>query len=442
VNETAVFPQDLSFARVKRAAKEFFWVGLGQAVAAVGGLVGVSLLTRVLSPESYGELALGMTAGTLAQQVVIGPFAGAFLRFFAPAREAQQTRVFLSAARRLIAQATVVLLAVALLSGIGFVAVGYGRWIGLLAGAFLFSLLSSYNSALDGIQNAARQRVVVAWHQGLGQWLRFLAALALIGWLGATSSTAMFGYALGSALILVSQSVLFRRQILRALTDEALPERATVERWSDQVRAYTWPFMTWAVFTWAQLCSDRWALQFSGATGDVGLYAALYQLGYQPLMLASGLLVQLVAPVIFSRAGDGTDPERLAQSHRLNRLIFLGSMLLTLVGVLAAWAFHRQIFAVFVAPEYRQVSPWLPAMVLAGGFYAAGQVAVISLLSGVNTKGLIAPKIVTALLGIVLNFVTAYWFGLGGVVYSGVAVSLIYLVWVLILTEPRRWATA
>jgi O-antigen/teichoic acid export membrane protein len=436
MNDAVALP--LSFDRVKRVAREFFWVGLGQAIAAVGGLVGVSLLTRVLSPESYGELALGMTAGTLAQQVVIGPFAGAFLRFFAPAREARQTRAFLRAAVRLIARATAVLLAIALLSGIGFLVSGHGRWIGLLAAAFLFSLLSSYNSALDGIQNAARQRVVVAWHQGLGQWLRFLAALALVGWVGSTSGVAMFGYALGSALVLVSQSVLFRRQILRTLTDEALPDPTGIRHWTDQMRAYTWPFMTWAVFTWVQSCSDRWALQFSGATGDVGLYAALYQLGYQPLMLASGLLVQLVAPVIFSRAGDGTDPERLARSHRLNRLIFLGSLGLTGLGALVAVLFHDRIVALFVAPEYRVVSGLLPLMILAGGLYAAGQIAVLSLLSGVNSRALIAPKIVTALLGVALNFAGAFWFGLNGVVWAGVLFGLIYLVWIIFLTRRMK----
>jgi O-antigen/teichoic acid export membrane protein len=439
VNETVALP--LSSARLMRVAREFFWVGLGQAVAAVGGLVGVSLLTRVLSPESYGELALGMTAGSLSQQVVIGPLAGAFLRFFAPSREARQTRAFVAAARRLVARATVVLIAIAVLAGIGFVVGGYARWTGLLAAAFLFSLLSSYNSALDGVQNAARQREVVAWHQGLGQWLRFTAALVLVGWLGATSGTAMLGYAAGSGLVLGSQFILFRRRILRTLADEPAPEPAAISNWSGQMWEYTWPFTTWAVFTWLQTCSDRWALQFSGATGDVGLYAALYQLGYHPLMLASGFLVQLVAPVIFSRAGDGTDPERLARSHRLNRLIFLGSLGLTGLAALAALLFHQPIFDLFVAPEYRVVSPLLPLMIVSGGLYAAGQIVVLSLLSGVNSRALIVPKIVTALLGVAMNFAGAFWLGLKGVVWAGVLFGVFYLAWVLILTEPRRRAT-
>src|SRR2546430_11136457 len=100
LNPTAPFPSSvnnptlaldgISRARAKRLAKEFFWVGAGQVAAIIGGLAGIRLLTQSLSPASYGELALGMTAAALTQQVVLGPAAGAILRFFAPATEAKQ----------------------------------------------------------------------------------------------------------------------------------------------------------------------------------------------------------------------------------------------------------------------------------------------------------------------------------------------------------------
>jgi len=65
-------------------------------------------------------------------------------------------------------------------------------------------------------------------------------------------------------------------------------------------------------------------------------------------------------------------------------------------------------------------------------------VAVLSLLSGVNTRVLIAPKIVTALLGVLLNFAGAFWLGIRGVVYAGIVVSSIYLAWILILVKRER----
>src|SRR6059036_1144549 len=46
VNNTALVLGEISLVRVKRLAKVFLWVGLGQAAAALGGLAGVSFLTR------------------------------------------------------------------------------------------------------------------------------------------------------------------------------------------------------------------------------------------------------------------------------------------------------------------------------------------------------------------------------------------------------------
>jgi len=438
VNNPGLALGEISLVRIKRLAREFLWVGLGQAAAALGGLAGVSLLTRALAPELYGELALGMTVATLTQQAVLGPVSGALIRFFAPAVEAGQLNAYLKGARYLVTWATFVVLGLGAVLALVLSTTGQVNSIGLMITAFLFSLLSGYSSAMDGVQNAARQRAVVAWHQGIGQWLRFLVALAMIGTLGAFSQAAMLGYAVASAMVLASQTFFFRRKILVLLPASSANESSPVGRWTRQMRAYAWPFALWGVFTWAQMASVRWALQVCGSVSAVGLYAALYQVGCYPVTLLSGFLVQLVSPVLFSRAGDGTDPARMAQSYRLNVLIFQGSLALTALAAVVALLFHQQIFSLFVAPEYRRVSPLLTLMILAGGLFAAGQIAVLSLLSGVNSQALLAPKIVTALLGVLLNFAGAYWLGLNGVVYAVVAVSVAYLVWVLILVKGRQ----
>ena len=128
MRERRVYPEsvltagEISSPRVKRLAKEFLWVGAGQIAAVAGGLLGIRLLTRALSPVSYGELALAMTVATLAQQVVLGPAAGAMLRFFAPAHEAKQLRAYLKGSRRLVAEGTCFVLALAVLSALALVA--------------------------------------------------------------------------------------------------------------------------------------------------------------------------------------------------------------------------------------------------------------------------------------------------------------------------------
>lgn len=425
----------LTFARFHKLGHEFFWVGFGQGLAALGGVVGVRLMTNVLNPTSYGELALGMTVTTLIQQLALGPLSGAFLRFFAPAQEANQISGYLQGVQVLLGQVTIILLAVGSLSSVGLWAFGHVEWIALALAALMFSLFSGYNAALNGMQNAARQRVAVAWHQGLGQWLRFLMAVALMSVLGAFSSVAMVGYALAFVVVLCSQFLFFRRKILPLSTSQPMARPDDVGDWTRKMSSYAWPFATWGLFTWAQMSSDRWALQTFGVTSDVGFYAVLYQLGYYPITLLSGLITQLVAPILFDRAGDGSDSARLNHTHRMNSLVLIGAALLTVLGTIFTFLLHTQIFSLLAAPEFREVSFLLPWMVLSGGLFASGQVAVLSVLSGINSRGLVTPKIVTALLGIILNFTGAYWFGLRGVVFANTTFSLVYLIWILYLTR-------
>ncbi len=429
---------NLTLTRFRRLGRELFWVGFGQGLAALGGMVGVRLMTNLLDPTSYGELALGMTVVILAQQLVLGPLSGAFLRFFAPAREANQLGAYLQSIQVLVRQATGVLVGLAGLLTLALCLLGHTQWLGLALAAFVFSLLSGYNSALDGVQNAARQRVVVAWHQGIGQWLRFLAAVALIAVLGASSSVAMMGYALAASLVLGSQLVFLRRKILPMMAHQAMSRQVDLGNWTKRMRSYAWPFVTWGLFTWALMTSDRWALQSFAETSDVGLYAVLYQLGYYPITLLSALIVQLVSPILFSQAGDGTDSIRVSRSRRLNNLLVLGAVLLTVFITLIAFAFHAQVFSLLVAPDYRMVSSLLPWMILSGGLFASGQIAVLSLLTSTDTETIIAPKIVTASLGGALNFCGAYWFGLRGVIAASVVFSLIYLLWILALARPSK----
>lgn len=427
---TAVQARSPGGAWFHRVGREFFWVGLGQVTAALGVVVGVRLLTTALPPAAYGELTLGMTVATLAQQTVMSPIASASLRFLASAQEANQLRAYLQGVRRLLIQATVLLLVFAALLNLGLWVTGHTEWLALAVLAILFALLSGYSAALDGMQNAARQRVVVAWHDGLTLWLRFSMAVALISLLGAFSRVAMLGYALASAVVLASQLWFFRRRIL--LSGAAQPDRTPddVQAWMRQMYPYAWPFATWGLFTWAQVASERWALQAFTTTSAVGMYAVLYQLGYYPITFLSGLLAQFVAPVLFGRAGDGSDPGRLQQLRYLNKRLVVAVLLLTLLATALALWLHSQIFALVVAPEYGKVSALLPWVVLAGGLFASGQMAVLPRLSGTDTRNLIAPKIVTAVLGIAFNFVGAYWWNVQGVVLAGLAFSSAYFLWV------------
>lgn len=428
------------FSRFSHLGKEFIWISLGEATSVAASLIGLRLLTNYLSPATFGEIALILTLATLVNQLLFGPLAGATLRFLSPAQEGGNIRAYLEATRRLTTQVTLIVAAFTAVFAIGLLLFGHTDWLFYLVTAVLYALFTGYNLILNGMQSAMRQRKVVAWHTAIGQVLQTIFVLTAVIFWGPTSYAAMLGYLAAAACILPSQFYFFRRKILSLAQEEAITTTQTEDArlWHDKMKVYALPFVGWGTFTWAQMSSDRWALQMATSTSEVGYFAILYRLGYYPLSLLTSLVIQLLTPVLFQKAGDASDQQRMKTTYQANQLLVKISLGTTAVAVVAAYFLHNFIFSLFVAPEYGIVSWLLPWMVLAGGLFATGQIATIGLLSETETKMLLAPKIGTAVFGTALNFAAAYFWGLPGVVWSVSFTAAVYVCWILFLARQRH----
>ena len=153
------------------------------------------------------------------------------------------------------------------------------------------------------------------------------------------------------------------------------------------------------------------------------------------MSMATEMAMQFFAPIFYQRAGDASDSRRNANvtnlSWRLTNLALGG----TCAAFLLAFLFHTQIFRIFVAKEYASVSHLLPWMMLAGGLFAAGQTISLNLMSQMKTRIMTVAKIVTALLGVILNFAGAYWYGTMGIVIASVMFSILYFLWMVLLSK-------
>lgn len=415
--------------RFRRVGFEALAVGVGQGAAALGSVVGVRLLTEAMPPSEYGLLALAMTIGTLGLQVLLLPLTTSALRFFAPAQEAGDLRGFLAAVKRLVLASVAIVAALALVTIAVMFAVSQSLWVPLTIASFVFTLFTGVSAVADGLQNAARHRVTSAIHSGLGPWLRFLAAVALMHLTArATSAVAMAGYAAATGVVFVSQMWFVRRQIVSLATGAAVDPK----RWQTAMLSYGWPFASWGIFTWAQLASDRWALGTFATAADVGYYAVVYQLGFYPIHMAYSLLGQVLAPILFARAGDGSDAVRVEGAVRLNARLAMVMAALTAAGAALAALMHPLVGRLLLAPEYRGVTHYLPWMVVAGGLYAIGQTVSHFFMISNRSAALAAPKIGTAILGILFSFAGAKWFGIAGVIGALIAFGVVYCLWVTV----------
>lgn len=416
--------------RLRRLAKEGGWIIIGQIAAVLGALVLVRVLTEYLEPTQYGQLALGLTIAGLVNQVVMGGVTAGIGRFYSIAAEKNDLPGYLHASCRLMGYATVAVVAIALVIMAGMLWLGYSQWMGLAAVALVLSILSGYNASLSGIQNAARQRAIVAFHSGLDAWLKIILAVSVMLWLGSSSTAVVMGYALSSLLITGSQ-FFFLRRLLPAKSEHP-PADA---RWGRQIWAYSWPFSVFGVFTWMQQISDRWALQSFASTQDVGLYAVLFQLGYIPVGLITGMAMSFLGPIFYQRSGDATDSVRNMSVHRIAWRFTIIGLLVTALASVTAFFLREWIFHLLVAAKYHAVSYLLPWMVLAGGIFAAGQMLALKLMSEMKSVTMTIAKIVTAILGVGLNIYGASQFGLQGVVGALVVFSVIYFFWMAWLAQ-------
>ncbi len=424
----------LGTKRLKSLFSESAWIILGQILVVLGSLLGIKLLTKFLEPNVYGELMLAVTVSALVVQIVTGPLSNGITQYYAPAKESGKLQQYLKSANNLTIYGSILVLVLMFLSIIYCLILRKFELIALIIVAFVFSIINGNNFILCGIQNAARQRVIVAIHQGLEPWMRYLVASGMILLFGSTSLVALIGYTIGISLVYISQYKFFKKYIANPGSSSSESSIKKSTNFQKEIIDFSWPFAAWGLFTWAQQVSDRWALEFYNSTKEVGLFAVLYQLGYYPISLMSGMAVQLLAPIFYQQAGDARDDQRNMKVEKQTWWLTLFILGLTLFAFIIVYFIHNWIFHIFVSIQYSSVSKYLPWLVLSGGIFAAGQTLTINIQSKMKTRLLLFPKIASATIGIIMNFIFAYYYGIPGIIIASNLFSVIYFIWLGILT--------
>lgn len=416
----------LDSSRIKRLATENLWLIAGALISIIGSLALVRVLTHYLNPGQYGELALALTIANLINQVVMCGLISGIGRFYSIAKEHSDLQEYLAQSFRLLKYAAIVTLLIGILIFIG-VWIGSGKdWLILIVVTIAFSMFSSYNGVFGDIQNAARKRHIVVFNNSLDTLLKIVFVYLAAVIFGASSSAMMIGYVITALLVFISNKLLIRITIPQKKI-KVTSENRKLRNWQGQIWTYAWPFSAWGIFTWTQQASDRWALQLFSSTGEVGVFAVLFQLGYAPIVMLSGLLSSFLTPIFFNRAGDATNKSLNTSVHRINMQTSLVMLILTIVAVFISWFIHGYVFRLFVSIEFRSHSYLLPWFVLAGGLFSTGQMLVLKVLSEVRPRILLSVKIGTAVVGLILNVIGAWLAGINGVIAALVIFSSVYV---------------
>jgi O-antigen/teichoic acid export membrane protein len=341
---------------VKRQLGEVLWVVGGQALTALGTIVGVRILTQYLNPSAYGVVSLSLGMSTLAISLVATPLTQAAIHFYPSVVAEGSARELLDSVLRCYRTMAprVVLLAFA---G-GGLYMGWGGGSPILV-ALLAVLLTSdcWRSANLSLLNAARRQRRFALWMAADAWSRPLAATAAVLLAGQSPVSVLEAYVLTSAFLLVAFSYrLWPDQVPSFANDLAVRSRALDARmWS-----YALPLVPLGIIGWAGNLGDRYIIGGVLSVADAGLYAAVYGLASSPFMIVGGTVEQGLRP-IYQTAVSCRD---YARSRKILGLWLAAVVGACLIGVIAFAFGHRILAAIFVGKQYRHASalmPWIAA---------------------------------------------------------------------------------
>lgn len=420
-------------AKYKRYSKEGIWILVGQLMAIMGSFASVKLLTGYLPPNEYGNLFLSLTIVTFGAQIFFGPINQSSLRFFSPSVQANQFKLFNQTTKFYYKRAIMVIAAI-LAIGLFLVCVLHldEKWLYLLFLTSIYAVLNGINRNLDQIQNAARQRVTVAWHNGITSWFKVLFAYLFILIFQANAVTVMCGFILSHTVVYASQYYFFKTKIKTRLVLEDLGhDDNDKKKLRVKFKDYGWPFAVWGLFTWLQQSSDRWVLKYFHGEESIAFFMVIYQLGYKPAIVGSKTLTKFLAPIFFEKAGDASDESRNKRVSALNLKVILFALAITFIGFLFTLFFYERIFEIIVDERYWKYAYMLPYMVLAGGLFTATQLSNLSIMSKLATKQLLIPIIATSIGCVCLYALLSRAYSVEGIVYSYLIFTVFQFAWIM-----------
>lgn len=408
----------------KRLGGEAFWVAVGIGLSTIGTFAGVRLLTSVMAPEEYGKLALAVSMA-LGMVYSLGIGGGeSVIRFFPIARKDGAAEWYWNALRRsFIGVVLLTGLLTVLLSAVVWMLGFEGYRIFLWAATILFGGALTIHTLAFSLHTGARNRKVVGAHQCAYEWGRFLMAFGLVLLWRDHSGVVMFGFLIAVSAVIASEWRFVRSLILLGWSREP----SAIDRSADFF-SYFWPMVLAGLFFWIQMFADRWALKAFCSLEEVGVYFALYQISYSPMIHFSKFLAGFLGPVLYGKSGDGTDCEQNRQTLVINEKIALILLGLVAGGFVVALLIGRPICSVLVDSHYSSGFWAFPWILFSGGVYAVAQQLLMSVYSGVDTRVMIPVRALSAALSCGFYLAGAFFWGFPGVVFGGLVFSVIFFV--------------
>ncbi len=422
----------MNINRLKKATKEISSISLGYFFTAIGGLLGVRILTAYLTPSQYGELALGITMGGFFYSVLIGPLTNGITRFFSIAKEKKEIRFYLFNVFKIILKSSTLISLLSLIVIILIFFSGNLEWLNLAILSIAFGLIYSLNNLILGLQIATRERLKVSLNQALITFSRFFIAVLFIKLFGASGKVAMFGQFIGLIIVFIIQINLLIPDLRRYISKEVTKTREV--DWQKKIISFSRPLIIIGSLNWIRIAAEKWGIIFfTNYDEALGYYAIIYQFGYYPISLLINLLTNYLKPIYFERAGD--NKERLLSTYILGIKIFISILIAFTFLIYFVFNYRDIIFDIILDDKYKSVSYLIGIMMMSSLLNESTSFVTLLMQTKRDTKTLLKPNALSYILGLLLTLTGAYLYGLYGVVLASLLNSSIRFIYFSLLCK-------
>ncbi len=347
-----------------RFAREGAAIAMGQGVTAIGRLVGLRLLTELVAPGVFGEVALLLGLGVLGVNLFCAPFTQAAIRFYPEAVRERRVAALRALLIRLLAPRTAAIAVLIPLGGAAWIGLAGPdvAWIGVAAVSAVV-VLDVARSVEISLLSAARKHTESAIWYAADACLRPALAVLMVLLVGPTPASVLVGYSVAIAI----STVALRGAAVRGAPAQ---EPSGDDGWSAPIRAdvmrYAAPLVPLALVGWVLQLSDRYILAVLASAEQTGIYAAAYGLASMPFTVGAGSIQLLLRPVLNDAISRG---DRAAERRTvLLWLALSGALLLTLLAAVALLA--GPIVRLALGEEYwggAELLPWVGAAYVVWG---------------------------------------------------------------------------
>ncbi|HEY8098007.1 MAG TPA: lipopolysaccharide biosynthesis protein [Methylobacter sp.] len=411
----------------RRLFGDAFWALFGQLASAIALLVGTRILTELVTPDIYGQVALLNGFVALGVALFSYPFICAGMRILPECLNKGERAALYSVVARLTARATALAIALLVLGGVTYSYFSHSDvWLFMLAGVLLIVTVRR-ELGIQLLIGERKQRGASLW-QTSDSILRPLLAIALVVWGGQKPEWVLLGYIAASVISNTVWSL-----VLGAKPDKNRPLIIT-RNFRTDVWAYALPLIPVELIFWVNGLGDRYVIGYLMTAAEVGLYAATYMIINEAFNRSAMVLLRTFQPIYFQYCSENRIKERFKILWIwIGCVVAVGIIGVSLVLITKDW-----VASVVLAKSYHSAIELMPAIAIGCALHALGTVVAQPLLANKRTRLLLLGRACGALTGVISIPLMVKNYGLLGAAMANPIYFGVEMLVLAILAKPWR----